>query len=216
MPEVSAKGFLGKILLWFPLSFAAWYFLAPVLIWPVTWLVGSWLDLFYPGVVESVTQHGTLLDINTRFSSNQSPQAGLQPGMQPGMQKGLLTFTLNPLMYGYCIPLLLALQLATTDKHYGRRLGLFAVGAIILMPVQAWGVYFSALVTLVFRLGPVIAQAMATTAVTREGIALSYQLGFLILPSVTPVLIWAILNQDFIVKLAGRPVESPLPTDQSS
>ncbi|NJN46974.1 MAG: hypothetical protein HC808_11415 [Candidatus Competibacteraceae bacterium] len=208
MPEVSAKAFVGKILLWFPLSFAAWYFLAPLLIWPVSWLVGSLLDLFYPGVVESVTQQGTLLDINTRFGSNQSLQADLQPG--------LLTFTLNPLMYGYCTPLLLALQLATPGSHYRRRLGLFAVGAIILLPVQAWGVYFSTLVTLVFRLGPVIAQSMGTTALTREGIALSYQLGFLILPSVTPVLIWAILNQEFIVKLAGRPAGNGAPTDPLS
>ncbi|MEE4376405.1 MAG: exosortase H-associated membrane protein [Candidatus Competibacteraceae bacterium] len=211
MPEVSAKAFLGKILLWLPLSFATWYILASLLLWPVTLLVGVVFSLFYPGVIENVEQHGTLLDVNTRLSADQAHRAQ-QPS---GQQGGQLYFTLNPLKFGYCLPLLLALQLATPGKLV-RKLGLFAIGAVILVPVQAWGIYFETLVTLVFKTGPMIAQSMGTTALSREGIALAYQLGVLILPSVTPVLIWAILNQDFMVKLAGRPVENHASTDQSS
>jgi hypothetical protein len=211
MPEVSAKAFLGKILLWLPLSFTAWYLLASLLLWPVTLLVGAIFSLFYPGAIETVAQHGTLLDVNTRFSSDLAPDAQLSSGREGG----LLYFTLNPLKFGYCLPLLLALQLATPGR-FGRKFGLFAIGAAILVPVQSWGIYFETLVTLVFRLGPVIAQSMGTTALSREGIALSYQLGVLILPSVTPLLVWATLNQDFIVNLAGRSAAKPVATDQSS
>jgi len=48
---------------------------------------------------------------------------------------------------------------------------------------------------------PAIADQMGTTPLTRELLALAYQLGYLILPAVTPILIWAAFHRDFLSKL---------------
>jgi hypothetical protein len=45
---------------------------------------------------------------------------------------------------------------------------------------------------------------MGTTPLTRELLALAYQLGYLILPAVTPILIWAALHRDFLGELVPQ------------
>ena len=45
---------------------------------------------------------------------------------------------------------------------------------------------------------PAIAEQMGTTPLTRELLALAYQLGYLILPAVAPILIWAAFHRDFL------------------
>ena len=78
----------------------------------------------------------------------------------------------------------------------------FYICFLVLIIVQAWGVTFDAMVTFVFKLGRGIGETMGTTEFTREVIALCYQLGFLILPAVTPILLWFVMYQDQLIKLA--------------
>jgi hypothetical protein len=202
MPEVSAKGFLGKVLLLLAPAFALWYWLAPVVIFPVALLLRLALLTFYPEAFADVEQQGYHVDIVTRFSA--SLVAGAQ---QPPGQDTVLVFTLNALKYGYGLPLLLALMLAAPGP-LGGRLVKFLIGALILIPVQVWGVYFESLI----RLGqfiPVIIPQLAATEFARNSIALAYQLGYLILPAVTPVIIWGMFNLDFIRRLAPGLVQRP-------
>jgi len=58
--------------------------------------------------------------------------------------------------------------------------------------------------TMVFKLGRDIGETMGTTEFTREVIALCYQLGYLILPAVTPILLWFTMYQNQIAKLAPK------------
>lgn len=70
------------------------------------------------------------------------------------------------------------------------------IGGVLLLPVPAWGLACEALKVLVFQMDPAVAEQMGTTPLTRELLALAYQLGYLILPAVTPILIWAALHRD--------------------
>lgn len=196
MPEPSAKRFLGKVLLWLAPSFAGWYLLAPMLIFPVALALKLLLTSFYPDAIATVEQHGGYLDVITRFSPSLIPGTKLEPG-----HVGQVLFTVNALKYSYGVPLLLALSLAVPGS-WRHRLTRFVMGAILLIPLQVWGVYFDSLVTLVFKMPHVIAEQMGTTALSREGIALAYQLGYLILPAVGPIIIWAFFNIEFIKSMA--------------
>lgn len=193
----SAKAFLGKVLLWLPVTFTVWYWLAPLLIFPVAVLLRLALGAFYPEAIAGVEQQGYFLDIVTRFS------ASLLPGAVPSSpgQETEVFFTLNALKYGYGIPLLLALLLAV-PQSLGARLVKFMTGMLILIPVQTWGVYFETLINLLFKLGPTIGEQLGSTALSRNGIALAYQLGYLILPAITPLIVWAFMSLDFIRDLA--------------
>ena len=195
MPEVSAKGFLARVLLWLAPAFAVWYWLAPLFVYPVAVLLRLALVTFYPEAFSDVEQQGYHVDIVTRFSASLVAGAQLPPG-----QDSLLVFGLNALKYGYGLPLLLALMLAAPGP-VGVRALKFLVGALVLIPVQVWGVYFESLI----RLGqfiPVAIPQLAPTELARNAIALAYQLGYLILPAVTPVVVWALLNLAFIRRLA--------------
>ncbi len=194
MPEVSAKGFLGKVLLWLAPAFALWYWLAPLVVLPVALLLRVALLTFYPEAFIDVERQGYHVDIVTRFS------AGLVPGVQlPPGQDTLLVYTLNALQYGYGLPLLLALTLAVPGP-LGARLVKFLIGALILIPVQVWGVYFEALIRL-GQLIPIVIPTLAATELGRNSIALAYQLGYLILPGVVPVVVWGMFNLEFIRRL---------------
>ncbi|MCB1782281.1 MAG: hypothetical protein KDJ34_19765, partial [Candidatus Competibacteraceae bacterium] len=46
-----------------------------------------------------------------------------------------------------------------------------------------------------------VAGQMGTTPFTRELLALAYQLGYLILPAMTPILLWAAFHRDFLREL---------------
>ncbi len=196
MAEPSAKRFLGKVLLWLAPSFAGWYLLAPVLIFPVAILLRLALTALYPDAIVTVEQHGGFLDVVTRFSASLVPGTKVEPG-----RTSEIIFTINALKYSYGVPLLLALSLAV-PASVGRRLVRFFSGAIVLVPLQVWGVYFDTLVTLVFKLGPTIGHQMGTSELSRNGIALAYQLGYLILPAVGPIIIWALFNMAFIESMA--------------
>ena len=93
--------------------------------------------------------------------------------------------------------------LATPDKISNKLQNLY-IGILILLLVQIWGVTFDTLQTLVFKLGMGIAETLNTTAFTRELIALGYQLGYLILPAVTPILLWVVMYQNHLARIAPK------------
>ena len=69
------------------------------------------------------------------------------------------------------------------------------------MLVQTWGISFEALISLIFKSDESIALQMGTTAVGREFLALGYQLGFLILPAIAPLIFWGMTHYDFLQTL---------------
>lgn len=116
------------------------------------------------------------------------------PGGAPGTV-GLLVAETQPARYGYGLPLLFALLLASGSRRW-LRYGL--IGAVILIPFQAFGIVFDILKQATISAGPM---AIAQTGFARwqvEGIALGYQAGVLLLPTLVPVMIWLLLERKFL------------------
>jgi len=188
---ISVKGFLLKIIIWLPLTFLAWYLLTPIIVYIVSLLAKAVLSLIAGHAVLDIEPHGRMLEVITKFAS------------QKGEKVGTITFSINAMKYGYGLALFIAMLLATPDK-WSNKLQNIYIGALILIMVQVWGVTFDAMITFVFKLGRSIGETMGTTEFTRELIALSYQLGYLVLPSVTPILLWFTMYQDQLAKLAPK------------
>ncbi len=207
MPSV--KFFLLKVTLWLPLAFAAWYYLSIMHVAPIAWVSDLVLSGFFPGAFSNVFQIGNLIEIDTAFDTALISKA-------PG-PAGTIVFDINPLIYGYGLPLLTGLILASPGEIENKILKVLA-GGIILLPFQAWGVAFDAFKTLYFKLGPQVAQqSYDAIGLPPDAIALGYQLGFLILPAVAPILVWIGMHQKFISQLAPRfGSEKPAPSDSGS
>ena len=163
---------------------------------PIAWLSDAVLAGFFPEVFSSVRQSGNLLEIDTVIDASVigNTAAG----------GGTIAFDINPLIYGYGLPLLTGLILASPGEIENK---IFKVlgGGLILLPFQVWGVSFDALKTVYFSLGQGVAeQAYQGAGLPPDVVALGYQLGFLILPAVAPILVWIGMHSDFIRVLAPR------------
>lgn len=191
--------FLGVVLL-LPLTFGAWYYMAILITSPLSYAVDWVMTGLFPQVISAVEQQGYTLDVVTRFSP--PPGRGLPPG-----RVGELVFELNPLIYGYSMPLYTALVLATPGKE-GAKWGKWILGVLLLFPVQVWGVCFDILKTLLFRLDTEVGGQLGFAQWQIELIALGYQFGSLILPAVTPVVLWIAFHRGYLATLvpafAGR------------
>lgn len=180
--------FVARVIGWLVLMFLAWYTLTPVLNGLLAGVLSGLLTGLFPHLFAGVTLEGKALDIATQLLWQ-------QPGT-PTSQPGLLSFSVNPLIYGYGLPFFLALCLAVPEEQEIKPLPI-GVGLILLFLVQLWGVVFDSLKTLLFSFGPDIAAKVSTSPLAITGVAYGYQLGTLILPVVVPVMLWLWIYQAY-------------------
>lgn len=179
MSEMSPlKGFLLRTLVWLPICFAAWYFFSILFTPPLASLVDMALATTFPAAVERVVADGNAVAILTRIQ----PTAADAPA-------GELVFELNPLKYGYCVPLYTALVLATDAEDMPRLLH-WLLGMAVLVVVQVFGIAAEVLKVIAFHLGEEGRTALGFAPWGYEALALAYQLGYLILPPVAPIMLW--------------------------
>lgn len=195
MPCLAIDRFLIRTALWLPPAFTVWYLLGSFLLMPIAGWTHLVLRQGFGYAIVAVEQQGNLVEIVTRFV-----MAAPAEGATPSSSVGQLVFALNALKYTYGLPLLVALTLAAPNS-IGEKLYRAVMGVVLLLPVPVWGLACEALKVLVFQVDPAIAEQMDTTPLTRELLALAYQLGYLILPAVMPILIWAALHRDFLGNL---------------
>src|SRR5699024_5826603 len=110
-------------------------------------------------------------------------------------------------MYGYSLPLFFGLMMAT-DLPPVQRLWQALVALPVLWLAQVFGLVGGALKIFLFDSGPAGAATAAAAGVSTELVALFYQFGYLILPAVTPVVLWVLLNRGFIDSLGAGAVKS--------
>ena len=195
MPRSPVSAFFIRVVFWLPVLFAVWYFMAIVATWPVAYLVEITLPSLFPELISSIQQFGH--EIQTAvFFTPPNPPANAPKGMVAE-----LVFDVNALIYGYCVPLYTALILASPSEE-GEKWFRWVIGIVILQFTQAWGVSFDILKSLLFNTGPEVAAALAFEQWQMEAVALGYQFGYLILPAVTPLVIWVAFHGDFLKTLA--------------
>ncbi|HFD32826.1 MAG TPA: hypothetical protein ENJ28_09000 [Gammaproteobacteria bacterium] len=191
-------GYVLKVFLWVIPSFFFWYFTAAIFCFPAIFLADLILPHLMPSIITAVEQHGFVADVVTELDVRNAK--GLS---------GQLVFSINALKYAYGFPLLFAMTIATNKSVYNK-LDTLTYGFIILIFSQTWSLCFEALSTLLLKLGGDNFQTITQTiplysdAWVLNGIALGYQLGFLILPAVVPIVFWVLRHQDFLNMIARR------------
>lgn len=187
--------FVLKVLLWLPVTFWVWFSMGPALTWPVAIFSRLAMLGLFPEVIETIEPQGRLLEVVTQLTP--PPQTGL---LLPPGQEAVLVFKLNPLAYGYSLPLFMAMVFAVPGEE-GQQWFRIGMGAMVLVLVQAWGVCFEILKTLVFNLGPGVAEQIPLSPWAREAIGLGYQFGYLVFPAVIPLVLWLALHYHYLIKL---------------
>jgi len=172
---------LGRTLLWLPVTFALWYLTAPWHLAPVAWAADQLLAAWLPEAVGDLRLHGGQLLLISRFGEVGGQIVANPP---PGENLGFLT---NPLSYGYSLPLFAALALATPLPGRGRRL---AIGLAALLAVELASMVAVQIKTLTFETGGAFVAQQGWGPLARDAAALGYQLGSLLLPMVTPLVVW--------------------------
>ena len=174
--------------LYLPLSLFVWFAFAGVMVTPVLWLSKAVLLSWMPEIFVDIqrNQHA--------FNVLSSLVAQTEPGKQL-----VVDFMINPMIYGYGLPVLAGLALATPNS-IGTRWRQIAIGAVVIWLVQLNGVVWDVLQYVNTGLDGGTA-AIAKHHLSPTFLALMYQFGYLILPPLTPVLLWALMNRKFIDNL---------------
>lgn len=182
------SSFLWKVAAFLPICLAVWYWKAEWFNTPPALATGWLLRYLFPGWVESVEWANRTISVFTTLKMDAAP------GAMAG-QYAVMVPELNPLAYSYGLPLFTALVLASGES---KRLLKLAIGVVALVPFQVWSITFDLLKQVAITAGPGIAAQVAFTRSESEGVALGYQLGALILPTLAPVGIWLALNRQFL------------------
>lgn len=170
-------GYLALTLIWMQVS--AWTS------YPVASLTHIVLGNAAPQWVRSVRKTPGLIEIDTRI-------AVAMPGTDAGKGRAELVAEADPAHYGYGLPLYLALLIAARSKKILRKA---LAGYVILLLPQTFSLCFDILKQfLVFGGSPTV---LGIAQWQMEGIALGYQFGALLLPTLAPVMLWLWFERNF-------------------
>ncbi len=176
--------FLFKSLALFILLLIIWYALRDYIAAPIPGLAKAVIDLWTPGLISDLVRQPE----GTEFVTT------LRQPLGDG-RYNQFSVVINPLIYGYGLPLFAALMLASNAKGLLWKLPL---GAAILIVPQVWGTAFDFLSQLMTRVPREVVLELSLFGWKREVIALCYQLGSLIFPVVLPVVMWVLMNRVFV------------------
>jgi len=179
--------FLLLSIVWLMVLLPLWYWAARWLAAPAIWLAGTVMQAIFPWV-DGWTQEGVTAVLHTLVQVR-------MPGTQ-GDRLGELAPEVSFPTYGYGLVLLWAMLLASRTESWWLK-GL--LGSLLLIPVQAWGICFQWLRDVVLMSGS--AAYLKYSPLAANLIAYGYQFGFLMLPPVTPILLWLLFNKRFVAAL---------------
>lgn len=182
--------FVIKVLLFLPLCLAIWYWLIIPLTAPLAWLCDWIMALSWERVIETVKLVHHQLEISTMLAP-------------PGVSNGQLVFEINPLLYSYSFPFAAALILSTPSTWLKKVVAIL-IAYFVLLLVQSWGVCFHVAKTLMYQSGPEIIAQLKVQPITHILVGLAYQFGYLILPSLSPLIVWGMLFKQFVYDIAPQ------------
>jgi hypothetical protein len=179
-PSAAALLFLRSVL-WLVPAFGAWFALRQWVVAPPAWLAEQAMRIAFPRWVDGVERsaEGQVLTTHLRVLD---PRHGL----------GELALHADALVYCYGWPLLAALLLASRSRGLWWKL---PTGFAALLPFQAWGLCFAWLVQVAVQGDGATSLQTGFGAWSANLIAAGYQLGFLILPPLAPVVAWLALDR---------------------
>ncbi len=191
------KQLLVSAVLFLPLCFFLWFYASELLVIPVRVLTEWVLTTWQPDLVKGITQQHYYLNVETlifpieTFTGNESKLA-------------VLDVAVNPMIYGYGLALLSGLVLSVPMNSALVKTGQILVGYALVVLVQTFGVIWQVFKQLLFSGGPDAQQAVLATGIEPNLVAAMYQLSYLILPAIVPVVTWMLMNRGFIETLTEK------------
>ena len=180
--------------LWMVFGFMLWYYLSAFHGVPVRLLASEilsrWLGSEFMNIIPNPDRH-YLLQVQTQI-----------PFVFSDGSREALGFIINPLVYGFGLPLLFGLVMAS-GASFLKKIGVLLAGYVVILLVQVWGVVWQSLKMLAFNFGPDAHQVVINAGISDELIALCYQLGVLIFPPLAPVILWVLANWKLVEQFTG-------------
>jgi hypothetical protein len=190
-PAPSLWRFFARTVGWFLISTLLWLQVSIWTSYPVAGIAHIVLGNGAKDWVRKVHKEPGLIQIDTRIPVKM-PDATQEQGSAE------LVIDADPAHYAYGLPLLLALLLAAKSRHLIRR----AVGGyLILLIPQSVSLIFELLRQIIVAGGSPAVLGVAQWQM--EGIAIGYQVGSLLLPTLAPVAIWLWLDREFFAVIQG-------------
>lgn len=184
--------FLFKSLLLMPLCFICWYFTAPIWIWLVSVSANVILHTLFPYLIASVEQTDIALTVVTNLADFKY--------YADEHKFAALTFSVNPLSYGYSLAFYSAIFLAAPVKPLIHKVKTWCIGLSILLLILTFGVCTDALKSIAFDLAPAgMNYPIGFSEWQLNMLGICYQLGYLILPSTAPLLLWVQANKNLLL-----------------
>jgi hypothetical protein len=178
--------FVLAVLAWLPVTFAVWYFAAPVVLWPATLLTELVARTGFGDLVSMVEQSAGIVTFTT----------SLKPGQ--AIAGGVVAVEVNALLYSFGLPMFAALTLAAREPRWPRAL---AIGYVALVPAIALGVLADFLKSIAITAAPQVASQAGFSPIQRELIAFAFQFGSLIVPTVVPAIAWVLTHRGFLERI---------------
>ena len=192
--ELRLSELLILAFLWMVFGFMLWYYLSAFHGIPVRLLADDILSRLlgskFLNIIPNPDHHYLFL-VQTNI-----------PFQFPDGSREALGFIVNPLVFGFGLPLLFGLVMAS-GVSFLRKMGVLLVGYVCVMLIQVWGVVWQALKMLAFNFGPDAHQLVVDAGISDELIALCYQLGVLIFPPLVPIVLWVLANWTLIEQFTG-------------
>ncbi|MET0441981.1 MAG: exosortase H-associated membrane protein [Casimicrobiaceae bacterium] len=178
--------FVLAVLAWLPVTFAVWYFAAPLILWPATLLTDLVARAGFGDLVTAVEQNAAVVTFATSLKAGQA------------IVGGVVAVEVNALLYSFGLPMFAALTLAAHEPHWLRAL---AIGYAVLVPAIAWGVLADFLKNIAITAAPQVASQAGFSPIQRELIVFAFQFGSLILPTVAPAIVWVLMHRGFLERI---------------
>ncbi len=192
--ELRLSELLILAFLWMVFGFMLWYYLSAFHGIPVRLLADEILSRLlgseFLNIIPNPDRH-YLFQVQTTI-----------PFQFPDGSREALGFIVNPLVFGFGLPLLFGLVMAS-GVSFLRKMGILLIGYVCVMLIQVWGVVWQSLKMLAFNFGPDAHQLVADAGISDELIALCYQLGVLIFPPLVPIILWVLANWTLIEQFTG-------------
>ena len=180
--------------LWMIFGFMLWYYLSAFHGAPVRMLASEILSFLlgsdFLNIIPNPDRH-YLFQVQTHI-----------PFQFPDGSRESLGFIVNPLVYGFGLPLLFGLVMAS-GVSFLRKFAVLLGGYLAVMLIQVWGVVWQSLKMLAFNFGADASQVVMDAGISNELIALCYQLGVLIFPPLVPIILWVLANWTLIEQFTG-------------
>ncbi len=189
--------FLGRTLLALPVAFALWYFTAPFFDDVAARIAKPAIKVGSGGKITDLSYRNR----QVRYSLElRAPYKMYQKSQPPA----IADLEVNASAYTFGMALFLALS---ASLKVSRRAGRIALGCLALALVPAWGVAFDVLKQLGSTAS--LAPYLEWTPGFREAIAVGYQFGALMFPTLVPVALWLGLNREILQPVAAAPAAAP-------